>query len=371
MLPYIFLFFIPALVAMAVAKLYFHWEYTWKEFAAQVGGTLIVLATLFATGSVLQTRDTQILNGIVTELDPRQESCPTGWRDWRDDFCTEYRTRQVYSHTTCSGTGTSRTCTRHYDTEYNYIYSWERRYFIRTDIPNSYEISRVDRQGVNTPPRFAEVELGDPVAVSETYTNYIRGSSNSLFAEEESVETVPIAYPNVRDYYRVNRVIVFGYETNNEFIEDWNESLAAINGNIRETGANVIVALTARGPEFAEALARQWEAHNINDVIVVIGMDDTTSKEIEWADVRSWSNSSLVNVEIENEILNLGTLDTDTINVIIEQAVTDHFELRPMEDFEYLAEDIPPPTWVMILAAIVLLIVTPFVTYMFHKHDVL
>lgn len=367
---YTVLFFVPALVAMAIAKLYFHWKYSWKEFAVQVIGTFVVLLSLFALGDISQTKDTKILNGTVTELKPRQETCPAGWRDWQDDFCTEYRTRQVYSHTTCSGTGSSRTCTRHYDTEYNYIYPWERRYFVKTDIPNSYEISRVDRQGANIPPRFAEINIGDPVAVSESYTNYIRGASSSLFSEEDPVDPVPIAYPKIFDYYKANRVIVYGYETNNQFHKNWNESLAQVNGNIRKTGANVIVALTALGPEFAEAIARQWEAHNINDVVVAIGTTDKSSKQIAWVDVRSWSDTSLVNIEIENEISNLGTLDTRAIDAIIQQAVLENFKLRSMEDFEYLADDIAPPTWAIVLAAIVLLIGTPLVTYMFHKHDV-
>jgi hypothetical protein len=91
---------------------------------------------------------------------------------------------------------------------------------------------------------------------------------------------------------------------------------------------------------------------------------------IAWAEVRSWSNNSLVNVEIENEILNLKTLDTAKINAIIEQAVLDHYELKSMEEFEYLLDDIEPPRWAYIIAIIILLGVTPAVTYYFHKNDV-
>lgn len=365
---YALLFFIPALAAMAIAKLYFHWKYTWKEFALQVGGTLVVLFALFMAAGASVTHDTKLVNGIVIQLDPRQENCPVGWRDFRDDFCTEYQTRQVYSHTTCTGTGNSRTCTRHYDTEYRYIFPWERRYFVKTDLPRTYEIDRVDRQGANTPPRFAEIEVGDPVTDSVSYTNYIKGAASSLFSEEDPVEPVPIAYPRIQDYYKANRVIITGYPSDNDLYSSWNESLAEVNATIRRTGANAIVVVTSNSETFAEALARSWDAHNINDVVVTIGMN---GNNIAWADVRSWSENSLVNVEIENEILDLETLDTQAINAIIQSAVLDHYELRPMEDFEYLADDIAPPTWAMVLAAIILLIVTPLVTYLFHRHDVL
>lgn len=365
---YAILFFIPALAAMAVAKLYFHWKYTWKEFALQVGGTLVVLFALFMAAGVSVTHDTKLVNGVVFKIDPQQQNCPVGWRDFTDDFCTEYTTRQVYSHTTCSGTGKDKVCTRHYDTEYRYIFPWERRYFVATDLPRTYEIDRVDRQGAVTPPRFAEIKLGDPVTESVSYTNYIKGAASSLFAKDKPVEPVPIAYPKVFDYYKSNRVIITGYPANNELYTRWNESLAKVNAEIRKKGANAIVVVTGNPETFAESLARAWDAHNINDVVVTIGMNGDA---IAWADVRSWGKNSLVDVEIKNEILNLKTLDTQAINAIIQGAVLDHYELRPMEDFEYLANDIAPPKWAMVLAAIILLIVTPLVTYLFHRHDVL
>lgn len=365
---YALLFFIPALAAMGIAKLYFHWKYTWKEFAVQVGGTLLVLFALFVAAGASMTHDTKLINGVVTELNAKKENCPIGWQDFTDDFCTEYTTRQVYSHTTCSGTGKDRVCTRHYDTEYRYIYPWERRYFVKSDLPKTYEISRVDRQGENTPPRFAEVIVGDPVTDSVSYTNYIKGAADSLFAKDKPVEAVPIAYPRVQDYYRANRVIITGYKSDNDFYNSWNESLAEVNGNIRKTGANAIVVVTGDSETFAESLARAWHAHNINDVVVTIGMNGDS---IAWTDVRSWSDNSLVSVEIKNEILNLKTLDTQAINAIIQSAVLDHYELKSMDDFKYLADDIAPPTWAFVLAAIILLIITPLVTYLFHKHDVL
>jgi hypothetical protein len=365
---YILLFFIPALVVMAITKLYFKWAYSWKEFAVQAGGTLLILVAVFALGGYGQTHDTQLINGVVTKLDAKQETCPTGWRSSRDGFCTEYRTRQVYSHTSCSGSGTSKTCTRHYDTEYNYTYGWERRYFVKSDIPESYEITRTDRQGAVIPTRFASIAIGDAVTGSYSYTNYIKASVDSLFSEDAPTETVPIAYPSVRDYYVANRVIFTGYKASSALFQEWNKSFATVNGNISETGANAIVVVTGGRPEFALALARAWEAHNINDVVTVIGMD---GDKVGWVDVRSWSSNSIVAIAIENDILALKSLDTQAINAIIESAILDNFELKSMDEFEYLAEEIIPPMWAMILAAIMLLIITPFVTYIFHKHDVM
>jgi hypothetical protein len=365
---YVLLFFIPALVVMAITKLYFKLKYTWKEFAVQAGSTLLVLVAVFALGNYGQTHDTQLINGVVTSVNAKQETCSSGWRSSRDNFCTEYRTRQVYSHQTCSGTGTSRSCTDHYDTEYNYIYDWERKYLVSSDIPEKFEIARTDRQGAVVPPRFASISVGNAVTGSYSYTNYIKASVDSLFAEDAPTEILPIAYPKVRDYYVANRVIFTGYKASSALFQEWNKSFTTVNGNIRETGANAIVVVTGAQPDFALALARAWDAHNINDVVTVIGMDGDA---VSWVDVRSWSSNSIVAIAIENDILALETLDTQAIDAIIESAILNNFELKSMEEFEYLAEEIVPPMWAMILAAIMLLIITPFVTYMFHKHDVM
>ena len=202
-----------------------------------------------------------------------------------------------------------------------------------------------------------------------SYSNYIKGAADSLFAEDEPIEEIPIAYPSVRDYYKSSRVIFINTTPDSDLFKEWNESLAAVNSAVSETGGNAIIAITDnKFSDTPEALARSWDAHNINDVVIVIGR---TGDNINWVDARSWSDNSLVTVEIENEIMNLGTLDSDKINEIIQTSMLENFKEKPMEDFEYLADDITPPTWAFILAGIILLIITPIVTFIFHRKDVL
>lgn len=365
---YIFLFFIPTAMWILFAKLYFKHEFTFKEMAAQGAVSLFILAGLFAMGSYSQTYDTMLVNGVVTELNPEQQSCPMGWNDFTDNFCTEYTTRRVPNGQTCTTTNGRRSCTTNYKTQYNYIYPWERRYFVETDLNQTYEISRVDRQGVNTPPRFSEIVLGDPVTASVSYTNYIRGASDSLFNETlPDDELPPLAYPRVRDYYRVNRVIFSGTEASSQFHSEWNEQIAVINSNIRETGANVILVITGNDQNFAQRLAQAWEAHNINDVIVTIGV---SGEMVSWVDVRSWSSNEMVNITIRDEILNLGTLDNERINAILETAITEYYDGRDMSEFEYLADDIPPPTWAIVLAFILLFVASPVATWFLSNNQI-
>jgi hypothetical protein len=366
---YTFLFFIPVVVWILFSKLYFKNEFTYKEMIAQSIVSLFVIFSIFSFGSYSQTYDTKLVNGLVTELNQRKENCPMGWNDWTDNFCTEYRTRTVPDGQTCTTSSNGiRSCTTNYKTQYNYIYSWEQRYFVKTDINDGYEISRIDRQGKDIPPRFSEINIGDPVTHSIAYTNYIRGAYDSLFNEKLPSDVLPpLSYPKVRDYYKVNRLVVYGVEFSPAVFNEWNNQLSAMNSNIRETNANVIIAITGETQEFANRLSQAWEAHNINDVIVSIGINNN---QIIWADVRSWSSNELVNVSIRDEILNLNELDYVKINKIISENIVAHYNQKDMSEFEYLADDIPPPTWAMILAFIFLMIASPIITILLSKNQI-
>ena len=366
---YALMFIIPILIWIGVAKIFLHYGISWKEMILQVFITLSVIFGVFSLGFLSQTYDTMIVNGVVTKLDEKQQSCPRGWHELRDDFCTNYRTRQVRDGETCTTNSNGiRTCTPRYRTQYKYVYPWERRYYVHSTI-RTYEIARADPQGVTVPARFGEIETGDPVSGIASYTNYIMGASSSLFNEQASAQDLPeVNYPAIYDYYRVNRLIIDGIDYDSKWYDTWNRQLSQINSDIIETGANVIVVLTNQDEKFSERLAQAWQGHNVNDVIVTIGVNE---EKIIWADVRSWGKDSIVNLLIRDGILNLTSLDHDAINEVIKTAVQDHFQLQSMEEFEYLADDIPPPTWVLVLAFIFLVMITPTLTFLFNKYDTL
>ena len=361
-----FLYFtIPVLLWIGIVKLY-RPSYSLMEAGIQLVFSLVLFGGISILGSYMQFADTKFVNGEVTQLIPKRQSCNTSWSRSSDSFCTNQRTKSVYDGQSCSGSGKNRSCHSVYHTEYKSIYSWERRYFVKSTIGN-YEIRRVDSQGVTTPPRFAEVLVGDPTSGQVSFVNYIKGASDSLF-NEQFLEVAEISYPRISDYYRSNRVIYANHTVDPAFWRDWNKSLAEVNRAIIPSGANVIVVVTAHNKIWAEQLAQGWDAHNINDVVVVIGTDNVDSDDIAWVDVRSWSSTDLVNVEIRNEIIKLGTIVPESINSIIIDSVNNSFTLQDMAAFEYLAEDIPTPLWVKIVGAIILLLVTPGITYYFVYH---
>jgi hypothetical protein len=364
---YIMLFLIPALVGISIARLVWPHAFTWKEVAIQAVPTAIVITLIFVLSDLMQTGDTQLVNGEVVELEPRKRMCPIGWVSYPDSHCTEYRTRQVKVGETCTTDSKGRrSCTPIYQTEYNYYYPWERRYFVNSDVDRTFEIRREDPQGVRTPARFAIIEIGDPVTVARRYTNYIAAAAHSLFNKGEALEPINLSYPRIRDYYHADRVLTDGWSDPSVDLRAWNARLEELNRDIRKSGANALVLLTSDpSRNWSERLAKTWDAHNINDLVVSIGMDGATGTDIRWVDVRSWSGKSLVNIQIRDALMDLDKLDAEAVNEIIRDAVEQAYVLKSMDDFEYLADDIPPPLWALILAFIGLLIVTPVLSYLF------
>jgi hypothetical protein len=354
------LFLIPLAAWLVIGKIVFKHEFSWGEMGVQAAATAFVLFMLVVSSSHYQTIDYKLVNGVVTELNARKETCDQTWDDFPDGFCTNEQTRSVRDGETCTTINNKRTCTPKYKTQYRSIFPWEIRYFVKTEI-SDHEIKRVDRQGAITPPRFSEIKIGDPVTQIVSYTNYIKGASSTLFNQKYE-DVPPIAYPTIQDYYKARRVIYFGVPSSADFVNQWNEEIAQVNADIRKTGANVIIAVTNSNQDWSERLAQAWDAHNINDVIVSIGVDD---ENIKWVDVRSWSKNDLVDITIRDEIMNLKTVDKTRINDIIKTSVMEFYEEQPMENFEYLAEDIPTPTWLYVIAAIILLVISPVVTFYF------
>lgn len=351
---------------LAVIKIFFHATVSWTEAAIQFAIASIIMALVFFAGTHSQTADVLFENGVITKLEPRQKSCPMRWSDYTDSHCTEYRTRVVSNGQTCTTNSKGiRTCTPRFKTQYKYNYSWEKRYFVHSTVGN-FEVSRTDRQGAVMPSYFAGLGIDDGVASVTRYTNYIKGAASTLHREDvKDEDDVVIAYPSVDRYFRSNRFIATGVRFSSEDWKDWNKDLMAMNSALRETGGNVIIVATGHQRSFAEMLRRAWHAHNINDVVVVIGTDGT---DIAWVDVSSWSSNNMVEILIRDGILSLEALDREHINSIVYDAMIDGFELQSMDKFEYLADDIAPPTWVYVIAFIVLLIGNPALTYFFHRN---
>lgn len=319
-------------------------------------GTVTVLMSLavYHGGRFSAASDVELWNGQVVSVTDRRESCPFGWRDYKDNFCREYRTRSVPDGTkTCDKDG--KNCRANYKTQYNYDYPWERSYYVTLDLKDRVlEIAREDAQGRKEPARWLSANVGDPASITNKYDNWVRAASESIFHEDGAVsehyaDLIP-EYPiNIVDYHRVNRVIGVGVNVE----QAWNEELSLL---LRELGPavqmNAIIMLADAnlvGSDFIYAVRRAWMGFKKNDAVVFIGINPNGT--VAWSDTLSWSKEERFNVEMRNAVLEQRDQPLNMMAVLdnLHTIGMEHYQRRPMKEFEFLKAQIPTPTWVIVL----------------------
>jgi len=132
-------------------------------------------------------------------------------------------------------------------------------------------------------------------------------------------------------------------------IRDWNTYLA---GTLKKLGpasqANVIVILVNTADQtYRHALETAWLGGKKNDVIVLAGV--TNYPQIDWVDTITLGHNAdngLMTVTIRDELTDLGSIASgQAFFDVIATYVAQHFDRKPMADFEYLKDDIQPATW--------------------------
>jgi hypothetical protein len=221
---------------------------------------------------------------------------------------------------------------------------------VQTSNGERVTIDRVDRQGVDEPPRFTRVMMGEPTAIEHGYTNYIKASPGTLFRHQGLVEkfkaSIP-GYPEVYDYYRMNRLIlVGGPQIRNA--KEWDDGLSQLNAEVgRPKQANIIVVIAKDLPqEYFYALEEAWIGAKKNDIVLVIGVDYLNQDSLElnptWVTVMAWTTQEIFKVRLRDDIMSAGPLQTNVVLDILKKDVTQLYVRKPMAEFEYLEASITP-----------------------------
>lgn len=337
----IFPLLVPAIVLLLTKRL--NKDNLLSALGITAGGTVLLAITLMAFNNYA-TRDTEVLNGFVTGKEINRFTCPVNTsnpcENGYDCHCRTVR----YSCGTDSK-GRTQTCTRT-ECDRCYKYAWEQNFFVDSSLQGSraYKISRVDDQGAISPPRWLEVKHGDPVSITNSYTNYILGALDSLFTEDGKAEEkykgkIP-AYPlGIYDYYKINRLVTVGNVKLDTKL--WNERISDILVQVGPRKQANVVVVVAQGVDmdFANAVRRVWRGFKKNDIVVFAGVD--AAGNMTWTRTMSWSRMSIVNVKIESDVLQQfqgKPLEPVAFTEIIKTHALNHFERRSMQEFEYLAD---------------------------------
>lgn len=322
---------LPLIIIPLIAAKVFHQQLTLKEVLLACIAPVVVSAIIVMGGKYSQMSDVQILNGKVTGKSREEVSCEHSY--------------QCNCSTDSKGNRHCSTCYEH-----SYDVDWVVNSTVGDDT-----ISRIDRRGLDEPPRWTNVVIGEPFAKKDTYLNYVKGARSTLFNMSKydlaNAKYVP-AYPgNVFDYYRINRVVTVGVGL--PYKDELNNKLNLI---LRDLGpskeANIVFVVTNKGPEFAQTVTRHWLGGKKNDVLVFVGV--TALPKIDWVVVNSWSKDPAVNVNLQGALRDIGDLSkVDDIVSAINMNVAKHYVRKPMSDFEYLEDTVEPSTENLIWALVI------------------
>lgn len=328
-------------------------EITYKEMGLHILICTILVFIVYQCGIYGKTHDTEIWNGKITK---------------------KHRDHGTYTVTypcNCHSCGKSTCCstchTRHYTVD------WDAE-----STAGHIDLDHADWTSpavylLPDPQQYNQCQAGQFAAVEHSYENYIKAVPESLFHKSpaDGQSTIP-NYPPVFNYYKYNRVIcdvpllAQGTADLNDLL---NESLKSLGP---EKQVNVIVFITFNPDQnFMEDVQNGWIGGKKNDILVFLGMDGAY---IQWTGAATWARSKgneLLAVHLRNELGDIKQFDAKKITTVIINSINQYYIRPKMEDYEYLKDEIEPPGWVIVLAALIAVIGSLGLTIYFYKEDVL
>lgn len=338
MINFLVLMTLPMLIALTTLFV-FRKKIHMGEFAAQLAVPAVFIFFGLLVSYYQSTADVEMLNGRVVGKAKVKVSCGHSY----PCRCRTV-TRRVGKTTT-----TSVVCDTCY--EHSHDFDWR----ITANYGPTLGIARVDRQGVEEPPRWSQVFVGEPFSSMQSYTNYILANPDSVLLggkgdTERFKALLPETYPSTYDYYRSNHFVPLGFGAND--IQDsssWQWLLRELNADLGPTKqVNILLLVVKSGDSsYIDALKDHWVGGKKNDVLVVVGSED--GHKINFADIVSWTPNQLFKVKLRDRLLDIGTLDRrDDVVSAIRTSVQEDFVRMNMKDFEYLVRSFQPSSGAMI-----------------------
>ena len=303
----------------------------------QLGIVAVTMVAGLAIAYYQGTSDTEIWNGQVTDKQSSQVSCNHSYQC----NCVTIPSTDSRGHTT--DTTICQTCYEH-----SYDVSW----FVAASTKETITIDRVDRQGLNMPPRWGSVFVGEPFSSEHHFENYIKANPASVLLGQKGDlkkfgSLIP-PYPKVFDYYRTNHVINMGVP--NLDVNTWNWLISEANKTLGPTKQVnlILVFVKTDDPNYMYAFKDAWLGGKKNDAIILIGSQD--GQKIDWADVVSWSTNKEYTIYVRDRIMEVGQLNLrDDIVKVIAEETQNRFQRMHMKDMKWLVYSFQPSSRAMLV----------------------
>lgn len=339
-------------IVFLIIKFIFNDLILWKEFFIGSAVVIVILSVGYGIITFKDIFDRELVTGKVVDKRSVRVDCQHSYT------CN---CRSVYDYYSKSSKIECDTCYEH-----DYDVAW----VVRTTVGNIH-IDRVDRQGLREPQRFTDVKINEPATLTHLYKNYVKAASDSLFHKVPK-EFIPLAYPNVYDYYRIFRFVI---DNNVSLNSEEMSTVKMINDSLNQTlkdlalqkQVNVIVVLTKNESEvFAENLRASWQGGKKNDIVIVISYN--SFNDLKWVSVFGWSKNDIVNVKTRDAIRMHNAID-DQLTMIIADNIKQYWERKPMKEYEYLLDGMTLTDSQLTILAIIGIVLMVALTVFFIKNS--
>jgi len=326
---------------------------TLKEFGISALGNTFVAAfsmIFFFIYLTTASSDFEILNGSVVGKQRDEVSCS---HSFSCPPCRDVCTKRSDGSKSCT-----RECSTCY--EHDYDVDWD----VFTTV-GSFTISRGpnNRQGLNTPPYWASLRVGDPASAENSYENFLLIGDNSLNFKSESLEErydgTLHNYPEVYNYFDYNRVLnttKAGTSWLNEKVSRW----LTVKGSQKQI--NIIYILTEESPDYFYATMSKWAGGKKNDLIIMLGMNQE-GNEILWFNANTYAKG-MNNRELLTELKFMSVGKPFTPQLVDSQLdmVDKLFVRLPAETFAKKKSEVQIPLWFSFIMASLNLLVSYFIS---------
>lgn len=312
-------------------------------------------------------QDTLYVNGVVTNKYSEKVSCSHSYN------C------HCHPVTSCSGSGKNRSCSTSTHCDTCYEHSFDVDWMVESSIPNRFDISREDRQGLTTPHRWDIIAIGEPVTDIKGYRNQLRNDTSGLFVnkgldKDPRWATIPEYTPAVFDYYKASKVYIIGRAPVAN-VDAWNHSIAVLNGTLGPSkSVNVSVVFVNSDESIFELIRSKWYGGKKNDVIPVFGVDK--QGVVTWVEVLSLSHKELFKVQLKDRLtaafLGKSIQEPGQEVVFYKIALTEiykGYERVHQAELDSLASEtlVEVPSWLSALLAVLTLVGSTFILSIYRK----
>jgi hypothetical protein len=342
-----------------IAKRIWFTHITWIELGINIFGIFILVSILWFAGKSSLTDDIEIINGSVISKERIH-----------DEYERSYDCR-------CSRDSKgNKSCDTCYEDHYTVEWIAKMNYGVANETFQFDKLDSTSKRVYNSPDNanYLKCEVGEPASKFNSYKNYIKAVPESLFnmlgASDSYYNQVP-GYIGIHNNYRVNRVLNLKTTVPSSELNKLNDNLnkALITLGYKKQVNFIVIVTSNLDPMFRYTVEKYWLGGKKNDVTVFLGMD---GNKIAWADVMTFAlnikNEKFV-VMLRDELLKVGEFNADTLTQLIVSNTNEHFVRTEMKDFEYLADSIQPPQWIINLVAFLSIFGTIGLSYVMKRID--